>query len=68
LSVYKQRVAPFPVLGNGDDFPDQSFHAKDIEIALEGGGYTISCGFECENEDVKRLVLEGRAAFAQRDA
>jgi hypothetical protein len=55
LSVSKQRVAPFPVLGNGDDFPDQSFHAKDIEIALEGGRYTISCGFEC--------VLEGRAAF-----
>lgn len=56
------KVRPHPVLGNGNDFPKESFRTS-VEISQEGGHWNISCEFLCDSEYVRRLVEKGQASF-----
>jgi hypothetical protein len=53
---------PYPVLGNGNDFPKESFRTT-IDIRLKNDQWSVSCEFHCENKQISKLVEDGSASF-----
>jgi hypothetical protein len=56
------KVLPHPVLGNGNDFPKDSFRTL-VEISQESGSWKIDCEFLCDSEYMRKLVEDGKASF-----
>jgi hypothetical protein len=59
----EEQVSPYPVLGNGRNFPDQTFSAENFRLELKGDRYEVDCEFRCENEHIAELVRSGRAHY-----
>lgn len=58
----KRCVKPYPVLGNGNDFPNESFRST-ISVKLQGSQWAVNCDFHCGNKYVAKIVEEGSASF-----
>lgn len=59
--IAEEKVSPFPVLGNGQNFPEQKFSAENISVELKGSHYEIECQFKCDNEHIAEMVRNRRA-------
>lgn len=51
-----------PVLGNGEDFPDQTFTAK-YHMRRTEAGWNLTCSIHCGNPHIAELVEKGRALY-----
>jgi hypothetical protein len=56
------RVRKYPVLGNGNDFPGETFSTL-VDIRPEGEDFVVDVAFQCGDPDIRALVEEGRASY-----
>lgn len=56
------QVRPHPVLGNGNDFTNETFRTV-VEMSQDEKSCTIDCEFICDSAELTQLVESGRASF-----